>query len=572
MERNLAAYNASHDIFSPASVAQLSGLKFQFISTPHPIGNLTELQGELVNSIGQLSHYLPPKTMPGYKGTLISKLPTTIKQKIAKHVDGLKFTKKELSEIDHYIKHNKGPKTAHQLLTYRNNAHMLNHFVDKTIAMVEAPKLTVEEIQQQMAFMTLTMGIPTEVITRPIQNMQIGRKERLLKERLEDYGLVPSNSVKSWLNVDADGDPRNGMEFLLKKSAVGLSLAEIFQNCRSVENGNHSIAEPRISCDPVKKGVYGVAHQIKTIPGVKGIKSMNDIFDPNRFNSFYQEFSQFLDTATYKAETVVGKSNAKTYVNNKVDFIMRVCAPIFIKSNGLVLSDFDSSDRTVIPSLIFIQKAVERHIKAKTGKTVKADQVFLPLCESKESIEGAKTAFTHFLNDIHKEVVAANGNASRLAHIRSIICNQYQKFIYGNFSGPSDLTKDMGGQSVVVIQKSILDMKTIWQQFVKAHPQLNLHKVEFIQEYGVGTSPKRGGGLIMQGAKACTLQGSNLATTNFDELRHALKMNQALNSKSGMSHNVITPFSQSFINAATANHRFFWGEKHGVLTKEYRHC
>lgn len=242
--------------------------------------------------------------------------------------------------------------------------------------------------------------------------MQNRSKERLLYK----HPYLTKNALKSWVNIDADGNMLNNMKKILPYCEEGASIKEIFLKCQKQYDQNQFFSyEPRISCID-KKGVYGAKKHLEELAGVNNINSVSDILDDKKFDSEYQKFVEFLNGAFYHKNP-----DTKEFVNCKLDFIMRACAPAFIKSEGLVLADFDSSDNITIPRLMFLIKATSKYLN------IKIDQIIFPLCESQNSIYNSQKAFVNFLTDIKTRydnaiAVEEPERSQRLSKIRSLIC------------------------------------------------------------------------------------------------------------------------------------------------------
>ena len=260
-----------------------------FISTPHPIANMSTTQEQLLNTIEQIGNL---------------KLRTEFHTDTASKYDNEKEYHKE--KTIQYLKNVSNPDIE----------NIIGELIDK----VHNKTHTLEETQIALAKLVITMGIPTKVVDKDIQTAQNQIKENNLKK-------IKGVKTKSWVNIDADGD-ENPLIGIINKYGVeeGKTFLEIFDTCQKHREkiANEGIYESRISCEN-KKEIIVVQEQLSNLPDVKNIGYVADILDDGNFEKQYDEFKEFLKKEQY--QKVKGK-----FTNSPLDFVMRICAPAFLKS------------------------------------------------------------------------------------------------------------------------------------------------------------------------------------------------------------------------------------------------
>lgn len=596
--------------------------EFAFISTPHPIGNVTAVQCIMLDLMSKIENL---QLRDGVSNKYDA---TEFKNKLIEYLDKARWGKDEMEKFDQAIDSAKNLRDQEQLKQYKELAIKSNQVIRDLIveqiykldvqSKEEIKKFAEVAIQPVLAKLVLEIGIPTEVINREVQNLQNQKQEKIIQNK-DEYSVT-----KSWVNVDADGDSANPMSNILAgEISESDNLKEIFIKQKETRHDNHLVSyEPRISYED-KKGVKGIKRQLEEIfnsDNLREINSISDLLNEDKFEAAYKEFRVFLENTKYQSS-----------VSNKLDFIIRLCAPAFKRdASGIVLSDFDSSDTAIMPRLVFIKEAVEKYLKEENlvNPNFKISQSILPLCESEKSIKGAINAFGKFLGDVETEYskTIESNDLNRVKEIKKLVCNKNGEFIYGFFAGPSDLTKDMGGLSTLLIDTSIRGANQMWNNFVESwdksleakgvksnftrseelkdkhledkkiqenfqksdKPWYEKPKIEkkieekednlfmsgtkFVIEYGRGTSPKRGGGIVVPGLHGATVQGTTMPTFSNTLLKAYSKAatHQGLESDMAKS-NIIT---DEFFNAAVENHRGFLnsgenGGEPGSVIKEF---
>lgn len=479
---------------------------FQYITTPHPIGNLSAKQCLTLD--------------------LMSNIDAEPEKAVSILKDSLEYYK-ELGAGEYKAK-------IEEIL----NAN---------------PQPETDEIQTALASLILASGIPTAVISRKKQKSDSTVRNKYLLN-------ADHFSIKTWTNNDADGDPENDMAASLPSDVTpqGQTLIQIFDKCTSSANRSKmTTAEMRISCED-KRGVAGVKTQLQTIAGVKFINSFDDLLDEGTYKTAYDQFKAWLETAKY-----TGKEGGA--LKDRLDFVLRVASPAFMKAEGLVLSDFDSDAKNIMPGLRFILKATEQFLH-ENGRECNLSQTIMPLCENRHSIEQAENVFQDFLDKVKEKYDAAKGNPEKLEKIRQMLLPDGKNMFWGVFTGPSDLTKDMGGRAANAINKHITDITAKWAQFKKDVPELALGNAQIKVEFGKGTSNKRGGNMIPSGVKSITWQGSNFATwSRMGALFYAaIALGQNQKKEDGLYE-----LPEGFYEAAIETHQKLLGEKQGSIIARY---
>ena len=541
LKQNKLHYLASKKSFVADAEAEQSA--FYFITTPHPIGNLSTVQCMMLDTISRLDAL---KIRAKYES---EKYTTQKKDGVIKgYLNLLKYDATELKDIEsHLKKHTESTAERRQLEEYQKRSLATNKLVDLFLA---SANLDIDAIQKKILEFTLSLGLPSEVITKPIQTLQQSRKSKQL--------AILGIAEKTWGNVDADGDKENPLGDLIQ-GIQDKGLLEIYGLASSNREDLSKTYEPRISCDD-KKGVVGIMSRVglteaQGIAGLEDISSLSDLMDDKKFNEAYSKFVQELEQETYP--------DRLDATNGNLDFIMRVSSPAFINAEGLVLSDFDSQHGPAIVSrLLFIVKATEKFLSERGGQAIKISQTILPLCENKEAIEGASKSFSSFLGQVKrlyneissKPIVEQEGELKKL---KALLVSENGKFIYGGFYGPSDLTKDLGGQSITVIKEAMQSARKIWEEFIKTVPNLGLQEVSFLQEYGKGTSPRRGEFMIHR--EGTTRQGTNIRTLSSNNAKTTARL-----SDFQLAEDVEVSFSGEFIQGAIKAHREFLYEGDAV--------
>lgn len=548
--------------------------KVTFISTPHPIGNLRLEQSLILDALSKIialeyrveqsnekrnRHNSFPKQVTRSVRNLVYTAPPKQPKKI--------YTPNDIAvRLQRYVQDT----PCSQLANFYQSADigLPRSARDTTTFSAQTKNLTKEQIDEkiriiknELATAFLMIPLPTKVVT-PQAQTEIGA---IRDRRLQAVESKSHPEIITWNNVDADGDNHPMAEVIdpigighAYNKSKGKNFLEIFLACHPTATNllgkkKPTLRQPRISWED-KKGITGVKSSLAAIPGVKDITSWNNLLDDAKFNAAYNAFTKFLTETNYKGK-----------VNEPLDFVLRLCSPLFVPAHGLVISDFDASDKTAMPKLRFMLMAATRFLESQNLNTQQKlaldklrTQVVMPLCENKESIERAPDRFKEFLE------FAANKGKSQPEKVKELLSSDGKNLFYGCFVGPSDLTKDMGGRSIEIIQETIDQLRKHWDNFRIHHRNLCATNMQMQIEFGKGTSPKRGGGYTINAPQ--TLQGVNFATTDTALTKSVVRTMRAQNSGVRMkAHN------KALREDAVKFHKYLWDEKTGILTKEFDH-
>lgn len=447
------------------------GNKTPFINTPHPIGNIP---GILLDFFTQASKIQ------------LNKLLAKSDQKLEKLENRLKKLK---------------TKIISENFAFEDELENLNE----------------EELIELLAQKFVARGLDARVISKE-------RQTELSKKKMQHLGAGEDDL--NWVGVDADGDPSNNMTTSLGKEIAGENIVEIFESSQE-RSKNESAFQPRISCREGKRGVEGAVISLNKITGVNEITSLDDILNQTSFDKKYANFSDFL------ANTIYGEVQTdEDRINLPLDIILRATLSNFTNANSLVLSDFPSTNEEgeeLLARLLFVKKATDRFLEEQLGgKFTAKPQKFLPLCENEGAINNLKGLITSILDKIAQraETIANNEELSdkekptALEKLKAQF-SENQQLVFGAFFGPSDLTADMGGISLAVINNAKYELAQTYETFQNRISLIGL-KLENInfgfdditleQQYGKGSSPYRGGNLMFEGIR--TNQGQALSATD----------------------------------------------------------
>lgn len=499
------------------------------ISTPHPIGNLTLQQGMVLDVL-----------------TKILKL--ELRHEVQK-----KYSEESIIDIiNGYLAVAGLPRF--EIISLKSRANTITQEIRSNI----------NELKHKLATQLLQSGIPIEVISPENQEKSGVARDNLLKYA---DSAVPT-IVQSWNLVDADGDD-NAMLNALEKthasgSAQGKTILEIYNDWQKIKKSKElkeadpTLRQPRLSWKD-KKGVTGIMTHLAKIPGVGVIQTWPDMLNDKKLEEAYGEFKNFIEAERYNGS-----------VNSHIDFILRLCSPAFAHAHGIVLSDFDSSKKQAIPQMRFLVQAVERFLTEKTKSTVVIPQIIMPLCENDASIRGTTDLFREFLASMGKSYDAIKNlpndiKKQELEKINRLMFPDGNSLFYGGFYGPSDLTRDMGGQSIHFISTSIKELRYAWQEFMKSHKDLLPYNINHIHiEFGKGTSPKRGGGFTLPYPP--TVQGINFVTTDSNLMKLQLRL---MGAQAPQIYPFESPVSDEFRQHAIDFHKMLLNEDDGLIIREF---
>ncbi|MDB2414451.1 hypothetical protein N9W34_01620 [Rickettsiales bacterium] len=381
--------------------------------------------------------------------------------------------------------------------------------------------------QFKESFEDLENAIITRFIKGGISKEVISRKEQA------EAGALASNYLRSseeervivW-NPDMDGDPTANVSEILEFDAnQGLSLIQIY-DLKDKRDPSKNLYQSRISCeDGGKRGVGDFVHMLNHSEVVSKVTGFSDVIGSD-FEGKYAQYKEYLDGL--KFEKTSEKEGPDLPVNFALNAIIASTLPAFTDAKGMVLSDFpDESDKAsqLLAKLMFTRKAVSRYISEKKQIGLEIDQIYMPLCENKESIENFQQNLEVFNKSVISELSKAKkeGDEEKIQEILDAITSGYdgghRKFIFGTFSGPSDLTKDMGQSSILEMTKSSVSSELNFRKFKEKVKEIigedlysqHFANVQYAQEYGKGTAHRRGGNYVL-GAMPRTIQGLQLAS------------------------------------------------------------
>lgn len=543
LENRKLGYVAGKKFFDEKDAESKHGVTV--ITTPHPIANLSAVQCLMLDVISLVSNILARYHKADESGT---------RKKYSKNFVG--------NKIDEYLL-----ETAKQLLILDNT---------KILALKVARDNfkrdgDVNALQVALARIVMAMGIPTKVI---------GAQEQANAARVRDARIRTADKrspieVQTWRGADGDGDPKNPMSNIITWGKDKTLLAMYKDKPKSL---NQTTVQPRLSCKD-KKGVTGIIKQLQNIPGAKEIADWLVLFDKDAYDAAYAKYKIYLENARYNAVSKDGTSQSNSedkdhsFINNPLDLILRVAAPAFTKADGFVLSDFDSSKKNVMPALRFILQATEQYLREKTGKSISIKQTIMPLCENQHSIAGAAELFSEYLQSVDLAIAAeCTGKITKEQKafwIKKVVFPHDKIPFYGAFYGPSDLTKDMGGQSINRIVSSIEALRLSWAQFMESHKTFFgiIQIPEFKIEFGKGTSPKRGGGFTLPYSP--TVQGSNIVTWDSVLMKTQARGMVAQNKDPSGSHVGGDFIKEAIIKEAIEFHEKILNENNGYIVTRF---
>lgn len=519
-----------------------------FTNTPHPIGNTCLASSLILDAISQIENL---NSRYDYGNDKKYKEDSAkYKNALCRYLEKLKYSDDHLKQIETLLTQENSQNTQNQLIAYREIVYKINTWVDKELEKIET--IPFEDLrghshvlQKVLAKLLVNIGIPTEVICSEVQTLQMKRKNEWLRQHGAD--------VREWGGVDGDGDLGNHMGNVLP-IGEGHSWKEIHTLSNKVE-ANHVI-QPRISCKANKNGVTGVNKQLEQIAGVCDVKVLSDLMDVTAFESIYKKFEFFLHEQSLEG----------VKINHPLDFMARISAnALGVSSMGLILSDFDTEQgyQTLV-QLMALMACVERYNREYcAAKEDNINQPILPLAENEADILAVSAVMERLFGEItsYYEAIPKEDKAA-IERLKKLLVTNCGRFAFGPFSGPSDLTNDVGFMSGLLLERSrarILEAYKNFQQHIDF-----LKNIELPKEYGVGTAPRRGTN-VPRPADGVTMQGSGNLPTSF-----GLKEYQRLGALQALPKTCDAPFSEAFIkDAITAHKALMPADGKTGLTAEY---
>jgi len=524
---------------------------YYFISTPHPIGNISTPSLLLFDLSRQINN-LKIRILANEENDIANNL-----SKIQQYLSGAKeILQKSLANLD-----NKSNQEYSSIVDFATS------IIDNSISKTENKDTKIESLEdfnriaknicEELFSGVIEIGVSNKVIKPAVQYAQGVIKNSILSKVLwKNDGL----RLKSWYDVDADGDADNVISNIIPQQCNNKNIAKIFSICKQENLDYNFYYEPRISCKAGKKGVSGLVEQLEKISGINQINCFKDINNNELKESFYQ----FLENTKFELNNI----------NHPLDTILRICLPAFVNASAIVLSDFPANNNKMLWQLVAIIKNSEEFLSKKLKQNIVINQVILPLCETKIAVIGAEKNFANFLKEIDNEynsillTKAESEEQNKLFNqLRKFVVNEDNQFILGNFSGPSDLTKDVGSMSIAMINNLSFNLAKLFKDFSISHPLLNLGNVDLVQEYGQGTSTKRDNNSIFANFNGSTIQGSNLISFNSQFAKSIIANNQKL--RNHCNEDDFMAIDENFQNLAIKAHRHFLGDDDGLIIQQF---
>ncbi len=505
-----------------------------FINTPHPIGNLSAKHGIILDFIARIIN---------------------IELRLALGVK-LGETKEKHKNPKAYIQD--------KVVKYKDLLVKEGIFTESDLNNVN----NIDQLLAILSYKFVGLGIDTAVISKPQQS-------RDAKAKIEHLG---GENNLNWDRSDGDGDPRNAITEILGKQIRGQTLLEIYQYHKAREgkeskSGRSATAfEPRISCKD-KRGVDGITKTLSNIPGVMSINIATDLLDQDKFDLAYAKFESFIETLRYGAV-----ASSEYDINSLLDLILRATLPNYSNASGLVLSDFpQNGGEKLLAQLSFIKRSVDKFLDKNTNNFQVKPQKFLPLCENEDAINKLEELLEGIFSQIEQEAakivksfddgkISTQDRNKKLTSLKNKFCGDGQ-FVFGAFFGPSDLTADMGGVSIVILNNKRYTSELSYRKFQKdiklsSGGLLNFDDIEFVQEYGKGSSPKRGGNFVLTNLTR-TNQGQSPAATD--------RSLQRIFSRNASKASSFCYIPETVLNQSIKNHRYFGNNEDdlGLVALEY---
>ena len=535
---------------------------YYFISTPHPIGNISAPSLLLFDLSRQINNL---------KIRILANEENNIANNLSKIQQYLIIAKEILQNSLANFNDNSDQE-------YSSIVDFATSIINKSISIIENKDSKIKSLED---FNIITKNICQDLFSGVIE---IGISNKVIKSNVQDAQGVIKNSIlsnvlskndgkylKSWYGVDADGDPDNVVSGIIPQQCNNKNIVEIFSICKK-ENLSKKLYynfyyEPRISCKAGKKGVSGLVEQLEKISGINQINCFKDINN----NELKELFCQFLENTKFESNNI----------NHPLDTILRTCLPAFVNASGIVLSDFPANNNKIIWQLVAIIKNSEEFLSKKLKQNIVINQTILPLCETEIAVKGAEKNFANFLKEIDNEYNLISSAKIELEEqnklfnqLRKFVVNEDNQFILGNFSGPSDLTKDVGSMSIAMINNLSFNITKLFRDFVASHPLLKLDNVDLIQEYGQGTSTKRDNNSVFANFDGSTIQGSNIISVNYQSAKAIIQSAKSIiaNNKKlrkNYKEDDFVAIDENFQNLAIKAHRYFLGDDDGLITQQF---
>ena len=542
---------SKNDVQENKEIAQ----SYYFISTPHPIGNISAPSLLLFDLSRQINN-LKIRILANEENNIANNL-----SKIQQYL----ITAKEI------LQNSLANFNDNSNQEYSSIVDFATSIIDNSISIIENKDSKIKSLED---FNIITKNICQDLFSGVIE---IGISNKVIKSAVQDAQGVIKNSIlsnvlskndgkylKSWYRVDADGDADNVISNIIPQQCNNKNIVEIFSICKK-ENLSKKLDynfyyEPRISCKAGKKGVSGLVEQLEKISGINKINCFKDINN----NELKQLFYQFLENTKFESNNI----------NHPLDTILRTCLPAFVDASAIVLSDFPANNNKILWQLVAIIKNSEEFLSKKLNQNIAINQTILPLCETEIAVKGAEKNFANFLKEIDNEYNLISSAKIELEEqnklfnqLRKFVVNEDNQFILGNFSGPSDLTKDVGSMSIAMINNLSFNIAKLFRDFVASHPLLKLDNVDLIQEYGQGTSTKRDNNSVFANFDGSTIQGTNLISLNSQSAKSIIVNNQKL--RKNYKEDDFVAIDENFQNLAIKAHRYFLGDEDGLITQQF---
>jgi len=533
--------------------------KMEFTSTPHPIGNTCLAASLLLDTISRIEHLNIRLQL--YKQSAYEKNPGKYKEALIRYLEDLRYPDDHLKESKKQLEAEKDEGVKKQLEAYHSITTKINVDIKHALGTLTNPSNLEslqdfsKHLQKNMATLLVNIGIPTEVLCPQVQALQIARK---------DIWLARHGSTRTWHGVDGDGDPSNHMKAVLSMKE-GHGWADMHGQADERKAEDTLAIQPRLSCKDGKKGVKGVNSHLGSINGVSRAESLADLVNIETFDPIYKKFKMFF------MEQKVSKEHE---INHTLDFIARTAAnsfhPLGVSSQGFVLSDFDTKNgKKTIIQLMALMACVDQYNqeylpKNKKEEKVNINQPVLPLSENLDDIKNIPKVMEGLFTEIGMlyTQLAKTGDKAGIDKLRSLLITRCGRFAFGPFSGPSDLTNEVGFMSGWLLEEARSTILGYYRTLQETVPFLK--GVELPMEYGIGTSPRRGAN-IPRPAHAATMQGSGHLATSFAQ-KQAMRMGNTQSPPEKRK----APFTDAYIEHAIDAHRaLFPSDGSAGLSAEY---
>lgn len=580
LQNSLIAYRHGKNAFSK----EVDSQAIPQINTPHPIANQTATQRIIIAAIKKMlflqereAAYNDEKATAQEKAKYT---PEYCKKKISQY---LKEANTRIVALTRNATDPALKETAKNLTEFVTPLERQYHATH--VGNTSSPSY--KNITEGLAAIVLQEGIRTQIISKEDQ-----RTAGRLKE-----AMLPKGS-KTWIDVDGDGDPSNGMGNNVLTEYAHKTLLDGFVDSYVAEGSSEEsdiVYESRVSCDN-KKGVNGVSAQLKRMPGVNSITSWKALLDKDTFEHAYEAFAEYLAETPYQEEESIKQPKVHALINSPMDLVVRNVASILKhgKFDGIILSDFDPDDPAILPGLRFVFMATQKYLndnivgisekicKAKglspeetpriiadiQSKINKANHKVLTLSESKESIEKQADVFKGMFGAFDEAAHAASEDKSKLKHIREVLVSptideKGEALFAGVFPGPSDATKDMGGQSIRFMRQSLIDIEEEYQKLISTHDGLRLDEVKLSKEYGIGTAERR------PARTPFPFPTTSQGIVDLSMPRHLKQQGRVKDAQDTAFRSEMMPEEWQFAQEGIENFQAMWGNTGGAVTDEY---